>query len=105
MSMPTRSLLVPVAALVFSVAAFGPPAARATGKPITATNEERAKYRSDLQGWELVVPPAWKLVERPGHIVIDSDVEPGLIVAWYAPGVTFEQLALEPAQGVSDRGV
>jgi len=77
------------------LAAAGPAPASATGK----------KFRSELDGYELKAPKNWKLAEQAGRILLGSDTEPGLIVAWYVPGMTFEQMQKISAQGLNQEGV
>lgn len=88
---PTNPAATPTAPL----AATGPAPSSATGK----------KFRSELDGYELKAPKNWKLAEQAGRILFGSDTEPGLIVAWYVPGMTFEQMQTIAAQGLNEEGV
>lgn len=60
-----------------------------------------AAYKSDAEGWQLTAPKAWKHGLKDGKLLIASDTEAGLMVAWFQAGATYEQvqqLATQPYQ-------
>ncbi|MEW5742155.1 MAG: hypothetical protein AB1938_24785 [Myxococcota bacterium] len=62
-------------------------------------------YKDEGGGWSVRAPANWKFGEKAGRVLFGSDTEAGLIVAWYAPGTTFEQMQQIAAQGINDSGV
>lgn len=71
---------------------------------ITAEAAAEDRHRSP-EGWELRAPKAWKLGAQGARVVFGSDTEAGLMVAWYAHGVTLEQMEQLAAQGIQEQGV
>lgn len=63
------------------------------------------KYRVEAQGWELTIPSGWKHSEQGGRLLLGSDTEAGLIIAWFAPGATWEQMKTDAANGIQDPSV
>lgn len=60
-----------------------------------------AVYKSDAEGWQVKPPKAWKHVLKDGKVMMGSDTEAGLMLAWFQPGVTYaqvQQYAKEPYQ-------
>jgi hypothetical protein len=76
-------------------AAAGPAPRAATG----------ARHRAELDGYELRAPAGWKLVDKGGRLLLGSDVEAGLIVAWYAPGLGLVELQQHARRGLDEDGV
>jgi hypothetical protein len=62
------------------------------------------KYRAS-QGWQLSIPAGWKSAEQQGRVMFGSDTEAGLIVAWSADGVSFEEMRDAAAAGIHDGNV
>lgn len=64
-----------------------------------------AEIKSDSEGWSVKVPAAWKHGETAGRYVLGSDTEAGLIVAWFAQGVTWEQMKQSASDGINEQGL
>jgi hypothetical protein len=50
-----------------------------------------ALYKSDSEGWQVQPPKAWKHSVQNGKLMIGSDTEAGLMLAWFQAGLTYEQ--------------
>ncbi|MCC6336261.1 MAG: hypothetical protein IT380_20030 [Myxococcales bacterium] len=62
-------------------------------------------YKDEGGGWSIRAPANWRFGEKAGRVLFGSDTEAGLIVAWYAPGTTYEQLQQIAAQGINEDGM
>jgi hypothetical protein len=62
-------------------------------------------YKDEGGGWSVRAPANWKFGEKGGRVLFGSDTEAGLIVAWYTPGTTFQQMQEVAAQGLNEDGV
>lgn len=73
-----------------------PPKAKAsTGQP----------HRVDHEGWLVRTPARWKYSVQGARVLFGSDTEAGLIVVWFAPGVTFHQMESQAATGAAQIGM
>lgn len=63
--------------------------------------------RQDYEPWGLsfVVPPGWKVGERPGLLLMGSDTEAGLIVLRLVRRRTLEQLVRDYGEGIEEEGL
>jgi hypothetical protein len=62
-------------------------------------------YRAEQEGWQVETPKAWKHVAQGGRVLFGSDTEAGMILAWFAPGATIEQMTETARQGVHEQGM
>lgn len=56
-------------------------------------------------GWQVTAPDGWRHAEQGGGYALGSDTEAGLIVVFYTPGLTWEQMQASAAQGVREQGL
>ena len=87
---------------------MAPEAQAPTGKAQAAPQVGAATggvYKDEGGGWSIRAPQNWKFGEKGGRVLFGSDTEAGLIVAWYAPGTTYEQMQQISAQGINEDGL
>lgn len=76
--------------------------------PLTAGGQASANgalYKSDGEGWQIQPPKAWKHALTNGKLMIGSDTEAGLMLAWLQPGLTYEQAAEYAKQPYQEEGL
>lgn len=64
-----------------------------------------ALYKSDAEGWQVQPPKVWKYALQGGKLMIGSDTEAGLMLAWFQPGVTYEQAVEYAKQPYEEQGL
>jgi hypothetical protein len=85
----------PVAPVIGDEKIPPPKAKAATGQP----------HRVDHEGWQVRTPARWKLAVQGARVLFGSDTEAGLIVVWFAPDVTYEQMESQAATGAAQMGM
>ena len=64
-----------------------------------------SRFNHEKWGLSFVIPPGWKVGERPGLLLMGSDTEAGLIVIRLARKATLEQLIRDYGDGVQEEGL
>ena len=72
-----------------------PKASAASGPP----------HRVDHEGWQVRTPAKWKFAVNGSRVLFGSDTEAGIIVVWFAPHVTYEQMESQAASGAAQIGM
>jgi len=62
-------------------------------------------YTHDEWGVTFDVPPAWKVGQREGLLLLGSDTEAGLMIIRFGRGTSLEQLVKDYGEGMSEDGV
>lgn len=65
----------------------------------------QGKYTDEGAGWSVEIPKGWKHGEQGGRVLIGSDTEAGLMVAWYDESSSYEDLQREAKKGIQEEGV
>ena len=76
--------------------------------PFTAAGQASAPgaaYKSDGEGWQIQPPKAWKHALQNGKLMIGSDTEAGLMLAWFQAGLTYEQAQEYAKQPYQEQGL
>ena len=64
-----------------------------------------AVYKSDGEGWQIQPPKTWKHAVKDGKLMIGSDTETGLMLAWFQVGLTYEQAQEYAKQPYQESGL
>jgi len=64
-----------------------------------------ALYKSDGEGWQIQPPKTWKHAVKDGKLMIGSDTEAGLLLAWFQAGLTYEQAQEYAKQPYQESGL
>ncbi len=70
-----------------------------------AVTASGAAHRAEAEGWEIKTPQNWKFAVQGPRVLFGSDTEAGLIVVWFTPGATFEQVQQTAAQPYVENGL
>lgn len=73
--------------------------------PLKASAASGPEHRVDHEGWQVRTPAKWKYAVKGGQVLFGSDTEAGIIVVWFAPGVTYEQMESQAATGAAQIGM
>src|SRR5688572_11968744 len=62
-------------------------------------------HRDEQQGFEIKSPSSWKLAAQDGRVMMGSDTEAGLMMAWFDPASTWELMSSYARAGINEGGV